>query len=265
MRSLGRAAQDIDSVKAHGLWRRAMSRPRMVVDRWHMIGAHDNDLVAARRRAGVVAAIAGVVLAPYFWVASATLGWPGWDAPAPGASGESFIDFYLQGRGRIPLVATVAIGSWAIWLTLVVSVVRAACRRFDLAAILAVTMAGGSTAVFVAAEGLLAWPTVGLSAEEIPLVLDPGVAQAMVLSRDGLHAAASVLLGIAMVLVSWLLVRCDLWGHRVLAAVAFLAAIAAVAAMVVGPEGLGPGGVMLWGLVVSVVILLGRRRAANQR
>ncbi len=223
----------------------------------------DNDLTAARRRAGIVAAVAGVALAPYFWVASATLGWPGWGAPAPGVAGEAFVDFYVEGRGRIPLVATVAIGSWAIWLTLVVSVVRAACRRFDLAGILAVTMAGGATAVFVAAEGLLAWPTVGLSAEEIPLVLDSGVAQAMVLSRDGLHAAASVLLGIAMVLVAWLLARSDLWGHRVLAAVAFLAAALAIAAMVVGPEGLGPGGVMLWGLVVSGVVSLGRHRTVT--
>lgn len=260
MRSLRRVAQDIGPTKAHGLWRPVATRQIVGVDRWRMATKPDNELAAARRRAGLVAMIAGLVLVPYFWIASATLGWPGWEAPAPGSAGEAFVDFYVEGRARIPLVATVAIGSWAIWLTLVVAGVRAACRRIDLAAILAVTMAGGSTAVYVAAEGLLAWPTVGMSAEEIPLVLDPGVAKAMVLSRDGLHAAASVLLGIAMLLVSWLLVRSDLWGHRVLAAVALLAAGSAIAALVVGPEGLGPGGVMLWGLVVSGVVFLGRRR-----
>lgn len=227
--------------------------------------SNEAEAASARRRAGVVAAIAGLSLAPYFWVAVAVLGWPGWDAPAPGAPATDFVDFYVDGRSHIPLVATVAIGSWAIWLTLVVSVVRAACRRLDLAAILAVTMAGASTAVYVAAEGILAWPTIGLSTSEIPTILDPGVAQAMVMSRDGLHAAASVLLGIAMLLVSWLLVRSDLWGHWLLAAFGFLAALSACAAMVVGPEGLGPGGVMVWGILIGVIVLIGLRRNGDDR
>jgi hypothetical protein len=219
----------------------------------------DRATTTARRRASVAAAIAGLVLAPYFWVSVAVLGWPGWDAPDPSAPGSAFVDFYVDGAARIPLIATVAIGSWAIWLTLVVSVVRAACRRLDLAAILAVTMAGASTAVYVAAEGILAWPTIGLSTSEIPAILDPGVARALVMSRDGLHAAASVLLGIAMILVSWLLVRCDLWGHWLLAASGFLAALSACAAMITGPDGLGPGGVMVWGILVGVVLLIGLR------
>lgn len=230
-----------------------------------MIASLESELTAARRRAGVVAAIAGLALAPYFWLAVAMMGWPGWDAPAPGAPASDFVDFYVDGRSQIPLVATVAIGSWAIWLTLVVSVVRAACRRLDLAAILAVTMAGASTAVYIAAEGILAWPTIGFSTSEIPAILDPGVAQAMVMSRDGLHAAASVLLGIAMILVSWLLVRSDLWGHRILAVGALLAGVSACAAMVAGPEGLGPGGVMVWGITVCVTVGIGGRRQAKRK
>jgi hypothetical protein len=218
------------------------------------------DVAAARRRASVVAAVAGLLLAPYFWLFSALVGWPGWEAPPPGAPANEFVDFYVNGAAQIPLVATVAIGSWAIWLTLVVSVVRAACRRFDLAAIMAVTLAGASTAVYVAAEGVLAWPTIGLAASEISENLDPGVAQAIVMSRDGLHAAASVLLGISLLVVAWLLTRSDLWGHWLLAAVGFLAGVSACSAMIIGPEGIGPGAIMIWGILVALVILIGLRR-----
>lgn len=218
------------------------------------------DVGPARRRAGVAAAVAGLALAPYFWLSTAVVGWPADDAPAVGAPAKDYVDFYVDGSSRIPLTATVAIGNWAIWLVLVVSVIRAACRRLDLAAVLAVTLAGASTAVYVAAEGVLAWPTIGMTADEVSGNLDARVAQAMVWSRDGLHAAASVPLGISLLLVSWLLARSDLWGRWVLAVVGFLAGVSACASMVVGPEGLGAGGVLLWGLVVAVVVLLGRRR-----
>lgn len=220
----------------------------------------DTEVVVARRRASIVAAVAGLSLAPYFWLSMAVVGWPGQEAPAVGAPATDYVDFYVEGFSRIPLVATVAIGSWATWLVLVVSVVRAACRRIDLAAILAVTLAGASTAVYVAAEGVLAWPAIGMTAGEIQGNLDAGVAQAMVMSRDGLHAAAAVLLGISLLVVSWLLARSDLWGHWLLAAFGFLAGVSACAAMIVGPEGIGPGGIMVWGIVVAVVVLIGLRR-----
>jgi hypothetical protein len=225
---------------------------------------HGTEVVAARRRAGVVAAVAGLSLAPYFWLSEAVVGWPAREAPPVGAPATDYVHFYVDGSSQIPLAATVAIGSWAIWLVLVVSVVRAACRRLDLAAILAVTLAGASTAVYVAAEGVLAWPTIGMTVGEIPENLDAGVAQAMVLSRDGLHAAASVLLGISLLVVSWLLARSDLWGHWLLAVVGFLAAVSACASMIVGPEGLGPGVILLWGIVVAVVVLVGLRRNVPQ-
>lgn len=35
--------------------------------------------------------------------------------------------------------------------------------------------------------------------------------------------------------------------------------MSACASMIVGPEGLGPGGILLWGIVVAVVVLLGHR------
>lgn len=218
------------------------------------------EVAAARRRAAIVAAVAGLSLAPYFRLSLAVVGWPAREAPFVGAPATDYVDFYVDGFSQIPLTATVAIGSWTIWLVLVVSVVRAACRRFDLAAVLSVTLAGASTAVYVAAEGVLAWPTIGMTAGEIPENLDAGVAQALVLSRDGLHAAAAVLLGISLLVVSWLLARSDIWGHWLLAVVGFLAGMSACTSMIVGPEGLGPGGIMLWGIVVAVVILIGLRR-----
>jgi hypothetical protein len=119
---------------------------------------------------------------------------------------------------------------------------------------------GASTAVHLAAEGVLAWPTIGMMIGEIPETLDAGVAQAMVLSRDGLHAAAGVLLGLSLFLVSWLLVRSDLWGHWLLAVVGFVAAVSSCSSMIVGPEGFGAGAILLWGIVVVVVLLVGLRR-----
>ncbi len=86
----------------------------------------------------------------------------------------------------------------------------------------------------------------------------------MVLSRDGLHAAASVPLGFSLLMVSWLVARSDLWGHWLLAVVGFLAGVSACASMIVGPEGLGAGGILLWGIVVAVVVLVDLRRNVPQ-
>ena len=156
-----------------------------------------------------------------------------------------------------------AIGAWAMWLLLIVSVVRSACGRLDLAAVFSMTLAGAATAVYVAAEGVLAWPTIGTTANKVSQHLDPGVAQAMVISRDGLHAAASVLLGISLLVVSWLLARSDLRGHWLLAVTGSLAGLSAGASMILGPEALGSGGILLWGLMVAVVVLVGRRSKAT--
>jgi hypothetical protein len=228
---------------------------------------HDAEVTAARRRAGIVAAVAGFGLLPYFYVAGTVAAMPVDEAPPVGAPAEKFVDFYVENFDAMPLNATLAIGMWVIWLVLIVAVVRAACRRFDVAAVLAVTLAGAATAVFVVAEGILAWPVVlfDMTASGIRDNLDPGVAQAMVLSRDGIHAAAIVLLGISMFIVAWLLARSDLWGHWPLAVIAALAGIPATVHIVVGSEGLGPGLIILWGLVVAVVVPIGQRRSTGRR
>lgn len=228
-----------------------------------MIG-QEREVAAARRRAAVVAVIAGFGLPVYFWVAGALVGAD--ESPSERAPAAKFVDYYADGFSRIPVQATAAVVMWAIWLVVVLAVVRAACRRLDLAAIAAMTLAGVATAVFVMAEGVLAWPTVGMdmTAARLRADLDPDVARAMVLSRDGLHSVAAVALGLAMFVVAWLLVRSDLWGRWALGVLAFLAGVSACTSIVVGPEGIGPGLVLVWGIVVAVVVLIGWRRWAPE-
>jgi hypothetical protein len=215
-----------------------------------------------QRRAGVVATVVGLALVPYFWLASAVVGW-GQDAPPFDAPAEDFVDYYVDEFTSIPRQATAAIGMWALVLVLIVSVVRMTCPRFGLDAILSVTLAGAGTAVFVAASGLGVWPTIGTTKSDVAQHLDPGVAQAMVASIDGMHAAGSVLLGFAMLLVAWLLARTDLWGHWLLAAVAFLAGISACTTMFQGADAIGPGGILLWGILVAIIVLVGHRREGS--
>lgn len=195
-----------------------------------------------RRRAGVVAAVAGLALVPYFWFASALVGWPGHNAPAADAPARAFVDYYATEASQVRRAATVAIGLWVLWLALVVAAVRWACRRLDFAAVFAMTLAGASVAVFVAAEGVMVWPAIAVSAREIAEHLDPEIARASVMSRDGLHAAASVPWGVSMLVVAWLFVRSDLRGRWVLGGVGVLAGVSACTTMFQGSDPLGPGG-----------------------
>jgi hypothetical protein len=147
------------------------------------------EVVRARRRAGLIAVVAGLALAPWFWAIELLAGFRP-EGPPDGAPAQDFVDFYVDNFSRIPLSTTLFIGQWVIMLVLLVAVVRAACRRLDLAAILAITLAGAATAVYVVAEGIRVWPvlTFDMSAGRLRDNLDPGVAEAVVLSRDGLHA-----------------------------------------------------------------------------
>ncbi|TFD76846.1 hypothetical protein E3T54_09860 [Cryobacterium sp. Sr8] len=219
-------------------------------------------VTAVRRRAGLVAAVAGLGLLPWFWVIEAIAGFRP-VSPALGAPDQEFIDFYVDNVSRIPLNTTLFIGQWVILLVLLVSVVRAACGRLDLAAILSTTLAGAATAIYVGAEGALLWPVMAAdrSASKLRDDLDPGLAQAAVLSRDGLHAPASVLLGISVLLIAWLLANSDLWGHWVMSGLAVFAGAFALSSVLVGPEGFGPGFIfVLWGPVTAVLLLIGQRR-----
>jgi hypothetical protein len=217
---------------------------------------------AARRRAATVAAVAGLALAPWFYVA-VSVGKLRTESPTAGAPMGQYVDFYVDNFSRIPVRATAFIVQWAIILVLLVAVVRAACRRLDLAAIVSIGLAGAATAVYVVAEGIGAWPVhaaTDMTAERIHGSLDPGVAQALVLSRDGLHAAAAVLLGISLLIIAWLVARSDLWGHPTLAALTGIAGVSASASMLLGPEFIGVGALLPWGIGVAVVMLVARRR-----
>lgn len=128
-------------------------------------------------------------------------------------------------------------------LVLLVPVVRAAAARLDLVGMLPVALTAAATAVYAGAEGMLVWPVLaaGMDAEELGAHLDPAHAQTVVLSRDGLHAPAAVLTGFSVLLIAWLLLRSDLWGHRVMAGLAALSGAWALPSVIVGPDGLGPG------------------------
>lgn len=222
------------------------------------------EVAGARRRAGLVASVAGLALVPWFLVMNQISGLRP-ESPSLGAPAQDFVDFYVDNSSRIPLNTTLFIGQWIIQLVLLVALVRAACMRLDLAAIVAITLAGAATAIYVVAEGVRVWPvlaTTDMTAEEIRDNLDPGLAQAAVLSRDGLHAPAAVLLGVSVLVIAWLLARSDLWGHWAMSVLGLVAGAFALSSVLVGPEGFGPGFIfVMWIPVVAVLLLVGRWRS----
>ncbi|MFM7718741.1 MAG: hypothetical protein ACKO8G_04505 [Actinomycetota bacterium] len=216
-----------------------------------------------RRAATLVAIVCGLLVLPWFWIVGATAGWPVDGSPSPDAGPRAFADFYLANIDHLPLRATLAVGSWILWLLLIVAVAALVRGAFPLAARAATSLATAAIAVYVASEGVLVWPAVGLRAADLPVALDPGVAQALVLSRDGLHAVGSVLLGAAMFALAWPVARAPLPGRWVVAAIGALAGVSACASVVVGPEGLGPGVILLWGLAVAGSGIADRLRARS--
>lgn len=218
---------------------------------------------AARRRAGLVAAVAGLVLLPWFWSvqAVASLG----ASPPLGGPDQEFVDFYADNYSRLPVNATLFIGQWVILLVFLVALIRAASWRLDLAALLAITLAGASTAIYVGAEGVRLWPVFqgDMTAAKLRDQLDPVLAQAALVSRDGLHAPASVLMGASVLVIAWLLARSGLWAHWVMSGLAALAGAYALSSVVGGQEGWGPGFIILWGPVTAVLLLIGRRHGRS--
>lgn len=87
-------------------------------------------------------------------------------------------------------------------------------RRLGVAAVLAISLACAATANYAIAEGVLLWPVYAadMSAGSCDDLV-PTLARLAVLSRDGLHVPASVLLGVSVLVIAWLLVKSDLWGH----------------------------------------------------
>jgi hypothetical protein len=223
----------------------------------------DLEVARARRRASVVAVVAGLTLLLWFQITRLVVDLKP-DTPGSDAPDDQFVEFYVGNASRLPWHATMFVVQWTVMLVLLAAVTRAVCVRFDLAAIVALLLAGGAMSIYTAAEGVLSWPVVQTegSAESIRQMVDPGVARALVLSRDGLHAPAAVLLGIAVLLIGWLLLRSGLWGRWVAALLSLLSGGLAMSSIVVGPEGLGPGLIfVVWGVAVPLMLLVGLRRA----
>ena len=222
----------------------------------------------ARFRAAITATVLGVALTPWFLVVNA-LSSVQPDQPAPTDPSSAYVAFYVQNADRIAWNVTLMTVMWAILLGTVVAVVRAATARLDTAAVAAVSLATAAVGAYVVAEGVLAWPVVQGARTEQALTqsLDAEVAKALVESRDGLHAPAAVLLGLAVLVTAWLLFRGRLWGHWVTAGVSVMSGALALSSVVVGPEGLGPGLIVLvWVVVVPVMLLIGlwRQRRTPQ-
>lgn len=218
--------------------------------------------LAARRRASVAAVAAGWGLLLWFQVVRQVVRLDP-SPPMPEDPDERFIEFYVGNASRLAWIATAYALQWALMLVLLAAVVRAVCRRFDLAAILALLLAGAATAVYVVGEGVKVWPVVqgDVTEETVRRVLEPGVARALLESRDGLHAPAAVLLGISVLLIGWLLLRSGLRGRWVMAGLSAVSGGLALSSVVVGPDGFGPGLIfVLWGPVVPVLVLFGLRR-----
>ncbi len=222
----------------------------------------DQGVAQSRQRAALVAAIAGLALLPYFLAIAPIAGFHPVSPPL-GSPAQEFVDFYVANASRIPLNVTLFIGQWVIQLVLLVGIVRAACRRVGVGAIVAIAVSTAATAIYVGAEGVLLWPVLAsdMSAEKLRTALDPQLAAAAVLSRDGLHAPAGVLLGVALLVIAGLLGAGDLWGHWAMSGLALLVGAVALSSVLVGPQGLGPGLIfVLWAPVTGVLLLVGRRR-----
>jgi hypothetical protein len=212
--------------------------------------------------ARLVAAVAALVLLPWFWLTEAVVPLEP-VPPSLEATDAEFLAFYVENVARLPLSATLFVGQWVIVQVLVLSVIWAAHARLGLTAFLAATLTTAATAIYAGAEGVRVWPVLAanMSPEVLNDHLDPGLARSAVLSRDGLHAPASVLLGLALLLTAWLLVTSALWGRWVMSGLAVAAGGLALSSILVGPEGLGPGLIfVLWGPVTAVCLLVGLRR-----
>jgi len=227
-----------------------------------------DDVTSARRAAALTAAVAAFAQPVWLIATLIVVGGyrnnhiPGVDDPA----GE-FVRFYADNFSRIRVTSTMFILGWVLMLVVLVAVVRAASPRLGLPGILAVTLAGASTAASVTAQGLFTFPTlvVDMTARKIPENLDPGVARFLVMAGDSVPNAAGVLTGVALLLVAVVLARSDLWGHWVLAVTAGLFGAVAVVNMMLGGSGNGMIGMIPWGLLTGVILLIARSRLGPTR
>ena len=223
----------------------------------HRIGsrASDEEVAGGRRSAALTGAIAAFVL-PIGLIATLSVvsGYQGNYIPGVDAPRRDFVRFYTDNFSRIRVTSTMFILLSVLVLVVIVAVVRAAAPHAGLLGIVAITLAGASTAVSVAVQALFVSPTVVLemTGQNLPRNLDPGVARFLVLAADGAPNAAGVLIGVALILMAVLLVRGDLWGHWVLGITAALMGAVGVVNMVIGGAGNYMVGMIPWLFLSSV-------------
>lgn len=224
-------------------------------------GAVSPTEVSARRAAALVAGLAGLGLVPWFWVTQFLTELPTESPPSDAPAGE-FVTFYADNLSHIPARTTMFTIQWVMMLVAVVAMNHAANRRRGLAGGLAVTLGGVATAVYVVTEGIGAWPVLipDVTAADLAKTLDPGVAQALVMSREGLHCVAAVVLGCALIATAVELARSDLWAHKTFGVISALCGLGAMLSLFAGVESLAPGTFVLWGPLVGVLALIARGR-----
>jgi hypothetical protein len=223
-------------------------------------------LDAVRRVAALVVVVVAFVV-PVWYIATLIVVGTYRDnyVPGVGARDQEFVQFYVDNFSKIRLTSTMFIIGWILILVLLVSVVRVFAPRVRLAGIVAVTLAGASTAVSVASQGLFTYPTLvpELTADKLPANLDPEVARFIVLSTEAIQNAGGVLLGVALLMVALLAAQSDLWGHRFIAVIAALMGIVGTLNMVVGGAGTAVFGMIPFGIITGLVLLRARRRLGS--
>ena len=228
-----------------------------------MVGSQTDQLGADRRNAALVAAVVAFVVPVWFMATLTAVGsYRGNYIPGVDDPDQDFIQFYVDNHSKIPLTSTMFIIGWVLILVVLVAVVRALAPRMTLPGILAITLAGTSTAVSVVSQGLFTYPTITyeLTAEKVPANLDPAVARFIVLSTEPVQNAGGVLIGVAMLMVALIAARSDLWGHRVIAVIAGIMGAVGVLNMVLGGGGTAVIGMVPFGVVTGIVLLIGRSR-----
>ena len=219
--------------------------------------------VATRRRSALVAAVVAFVVPVWFFATLVVVGsYRDNYVPKPEDSGERFVQFYVDNFSKIRVTSTMFVIGWVLILVVLVALLRALTPTNTLPGTLAVTSVGAWLAVTVASQGLFTWPTLipEVSASEVAANLDPGVARFLVLGVEGVQAPGGILLGVSLLMVALVAARSDLWGHHAIAIVAAIMGVVGTLNMVLGGGGTGTEGMILFGIVVGVLLLIARRR-----
>ena len=151
--------------------------------------------------------------------------------------------------------------SWALLLILFISLLFASGRGLVLLKTISVALMGAFTAVAVGGQALFASPTlvVDMTDAKIAEDLDPGLARGLVLLPDTMSAVGGILLGLAFLVLGWVLWASDLVGRRFLAITAGLMGLFGSINLVLG-GGSPILSVAVWAVAAAILTLISRQR-----